>query len=325
MKALIFTFLPLFCTLSVWAQEPQEGSTDFTQSFVGESRHPPVRKIVVFPFDVPSSESKAAENSWWKVREELTQNKRFLIASKQMMLRKDVLVPKKNIDRASAVLLGKHLDADALVVATLRGRELKMTVYSALTGAVLWTQSQVMSTAQPIDQQMEGTSLRLIRDFVAHIPYQGFQILDPIVGKPVFDEGKSKRAKIEVAADSRIERGDLVQWIMIRETEPVYQNNNNLMVFAEGHVVEIERGIATVEIKRLKDSKLLEEKSLVRFPKEATRLQETMGLKSRTTGIGPEIVVAEMKAAQPDIEKHKDIVTTGVTIGSLLALILLAF
>src|SRR5688572_23590279 len=95
-------------------------------AYAQESEHLPVRKIVVFPFDVPAKDAEASDKAWWKVREELTTNKRFLIASKQLMMRKDVLVPKKDsdINRANAVLLGKHLDADALVVTSLKDREL---------------------------------------------------------------------------------------------------------------------------------------------------------------------------------------------------------
>lgn len=299
--------------------------SDFTKNETDNSPHMPVRKIVVFPFDTPARNAAEGEKAWWKVREELTANKRFLIASKQLMLRKDVFLPKRDIDRPSAILLGKHLDAEALVTASLRDRELRMTVYSALTGTVLWTQNLSLPTAQPIAELLENASLKLIRDFVAQIPYQGYQILDPLIGKPIFDEGSVKKAKVEVAADARVEPGDLVQWITIRDSAPVYQNINNLLIVAEGNVVALDRGIITVEIRRLKDPKLLIEKALVRIPKESTRLQESMALKTNSTGLSPEIILAEMRAAQPDIQEHKGTATTGMTLGSLLALILLAF
>ncbi|HEX4925049.1 MAG TPA: hypothetical protein VFV50_13230, partial [Bdellovibrionales bacterium] len=44
-----------------------------------------LRRLVVFPFDAPANVSGGAERAWWKVREELTNNRRFLIASKQFM------------------------------------------------------------------------------------------------------------------------------------------------------------------------------------------------------------------------------------------------
>ncbi len=329
----LFSFLiALTFSTSTYAQNPKTGDenirVDFGKDKVPkpeDSHHLPVRKIVVFPFDSLAKNQADMEKAWWKVREELTANKRFLIASKQLMNRKDVFISKREIDRPSAILLGKHMDAEALVTAYLADREFKMTVYSATTGAILWSQSLNMNSAQPIAEQIENTSLKLIRDFVAQIPYQGYQILDPIVGKPLFDEGSSKRAKVEVAADARVEKGDLVQWVTIQETTPVYQNLNNLLIVAEGNVVEVERGILTVEIKRLKDPKLLSEKALIRIPKEAIRLQETMALKSNPTGMSPEIIVAEMRAAQPDSHEHKGMVTTGVTLGSIVTLILLAF
>lgn len=303
----------------------QDLPSDFTPEKITETDHVPVRKIVVFPFDVAPRDADSGEKAWWKVREELTTNKRFLIASKQLMVRKDVMTAKKDMDRATAVLLGKHLDAEALVTSSVKERELKMNVYSALTGALLWSQKLALTTAQPVSEQLEEASVKLIRDFVASIPYQGFLIVDPLVAKPIIDEGSVRKAKVEVGVDARIERGDLVQWIQVRDTTPVYQNLSNLLVVAEGNVIEIDRGIVTVEIKRLKDAHLIVEKSLVRFPKEAGRLAETMSLKPKSAGVSTEIIVAEMRAAQPDIQKHKGIVATGATLGSILAFILLAF
>ena len=270
----------LFLGISAFAQEAPKSDdslkSDFTRGQIQDSDHLPVRKIVVFPFDASPKDGEAAEKAWWKVREELTSNKRFLIASKQLMMRKDVMTTKKEVDRASAVLLGKHLDADALVTSSIRDREFRMNVYSAATGALLWAQKLNLSTAQPISEQLEDVSVKLIRDFVASIPYQGFLIVDPLVGKPIFDEGSVRKAKVEVGTDARVEQGDVIQWIQVKENVPVYQSLTNLLVVAEGTIVEIDRGILTVEIKRLKDPNLITEKSLVRMPKEAARLAETM-------------------------------------------------
>jgi hypothetical protein len=321
----LFSFLSMALAQDLPEAKPDDIKSDFTQEKIAESDHLPVRKIVVFPFEVAPRDADAGEKAWWKVREELTANKRFLIASKQLMVRKDVMTPKKEIDRASAVLLGKHLDAEALVTGSVKDRELKMSVYSALTGSLLWTQKLALTTAQPVSEQLESASVKLIRDYVASIPYQGFLIVDPLIARPIFDEGSVRKAKVEVGIDARVERGDPVQWIQVRENAPVYQSLSNLLVVAEGNVIEIDRGIITVEIKRLKDPRLIVEKSLVRLPKEAIRLAETMSLKPKGSGISPEIIVAEMRAAQPDIQKHKGFVATGATLGSILAFILLAF
>ncbi len=48
-----------------------------------EIEHQLVRRLVVFPFQVPSRLVPRAEEAWWQIRQELTQNPIFLLASKQ--------------------------------------------------------------------------------------------------------------------------------------------------------------------------------------------------------------------------------------------------
>ena len=60
-----------------------------------------------------------------------------------------------------------------------------------------------------------NAALKLIQDFVASVPYQGFQIVDPLIAKPVFEEGRAMFAKVEVGKDAQIQKGDPVQWIRL--------------------------------------------------------------------------------------------------------------
>ena len=98
-------------------------------SMTAEARfeHERIHRMVVFPFKVESAEAdhdlpKLAEDTWWKTREKLTESKRFLVASRNFMQAKDVFQPRGELKPADALILGRLLDANALVTVFLEQR-----------------------------------------------------------------------------------------------------------------------------------------------------------------------------------------------------------
>jgi hypothetical protein len=298
----------------------------FSVPAFAQSEYLALRRLVVFPVETPTQYQAGADKAWWKVREELTNNRRFLIASKQFMIRKDVYQPRKALEPSDVVILGKLLDAQGLVVTHLKDRMLFMMVYSGETGITLWKNQFPLHPSVPIAEQLEGAALKLIQDFVSSIPYQGFQIIDPLMGKPVFEEGRAMFAKVEVGTDAQIQKGDPVQWIRLTGSSPLFQEGGQVTIVAEGIVSEIERDILTIEIKRVTDIQHLKEKSLVRFPKEQQRLQEDLALKDRyRKQLSPEMLVADMKPSTTESSQYRPLLTAISAIASIAAFILLAF
>jgi len=75
-----------------------------------------MRRWVVFPFDSDTPANKnSAENAWWKTRERLTLSKKYLVASRQFLIQKDVFQPRKNLNPDDVKLLAHLLDADVVV------------------------------------------------------------------------------------------------------------------------------------------------------------------------------------------------------------------
>jgi len=286
--------------------------------------HRLVRKIAVFPLETGKKDIEASERAWWKIREELTNNKRFMVASRQFMLRKDVLQPRFDLEPSGIILLGKILEAHAIIVTQLKNRNLSMVAYDCESGLTLWRNEVQLSASIPPAQQLDGAGIKLIRDFIASIPYQAFQIVDPLIGRPVYEEAKALLAKADSGSNVNVKIGDLVQWITVKNIPPVFQSNN-LIVVAEGTVIQAQNGILTIEIKRLKDRSFLQEKSMIRIPSEQQKLKENYAIKEGLKGISPDILLAEMRSAEPESNKNKGVLMTGVTLGSILAIILFAF
>jgi hypothetical protein len=298
----------------------------FSPPVRAENDHLLVRRIAAFPVQAPAAFSAGAERAWWKIREELTSNRRFLIASKQFMIRKEVFQPRGEMEEADAVILGKLLDANAMIVTYLKDRQLTMIAYSGVNGMTLWRNSVALHPSLPVGEQLEPSALKLVRDFIASIPYQGFLIVDPLIGKAIYDQGSSTLAKIEVGTDAQVQKGDPVQFVRITGMGPLFQEGGQMTVIAEGTVVQVESDIVTVEVKRVSDMQLLKEKTAVRLPKEAQRLQESYAFKDKfRRQLGPEMLSADLSPPETESQQHKPLLTTLSAIGSFALMILLAF
>ena len=292
------------------------------------SNHQLIRRLAVFPFSVPSELNAAADEAWWQAREEFASTRRFLVGSKQFLVKSDAFQPRKDLEPADAIILGKLLDAHALVTFQLQERRLMMTVYDGGNGSTIWRRGLSLHPSLPMGDQLPQIAKRMVDDFVASIPYQGFTIVDSLIGQAVYEEGDVKLAQVDLGLATQGQTGDLVQWIRISGTtvDPVFQGGSKTVVFAEGKVVKIEQGIATVEIQRASSIKDLKEFSLVRVPREADRLTKAYAINAgpRTT-LTSELVSPEAAPMEQLAKERKPLATTLSIITSIAGFLLLAF
>ena len=195
---IIFVFLCLFCATANSAVN-----------------HELVRRITVFPMLAQAKYNKSAESTWWKVRERLTEDKRFLVASRSFLVKKDVFQARSELTPADAIILGQLLDAHALVTIFLSKRELHMHVYEGNFGQLLWDSKVNLHPSIPIKKQLEEAGMKLVNDFIASIPYQGYVIIDKFEGKAVIEDGANYLVKAKVGLDAKLKVGDKLQLINI--------------------------------------------------------------------------------------------------------------
>ncbi len=306
------------------------GSFSSSLSFADDSgnnvvEHEVVRRLAFFPFETDEEYKKEAESGWASAREFLMDTKRFYVASKKLMIQKDVYQPRHTIINTDAILLGKLLDADCIVSTFVTKTEIKMFAYSGIDGFILWQNSVSLNPSLPVNKQLEPLSLKLTQDFLASMPYQGFQIIDPLIGKAVFEEGDISLAKVDVGAKFGIQIGDTVQWLRIRRlnSNPLFQGGGEYRVVAEGEVTKIEKETLLVQIKRAVDIKSLDKKNLVSFPTETANLQSRYAL-AKEKSVSPTLLSEPLYPTETSSTKSKPLVTSVVSIGSIAALLLLA-
>ncbi|MCB0363819.1 MAG: hypothetical protein H6624_15965 [Bdellovibrionaceae bacterium] len=294
----------------------------------GPVEHPLLRRITVFPLQADNSLTKATEEAWWQVRESLTENRRFLVASKNFLIQKDVYQPRGELSPADAIILGKLLDAHALVVTYLKAKTLYMKVYEGDYGRLLWHHEFRLQPSIPVARQIPGAAKKLILDFIASIPYQGFVVVDSLIGKPVYSEKDKYLVKIDVGENSLIETGDQVQLVRVfsDNLRPLFIDGATSEIFAEGRVVAANRNVVTVEVLRATKLAEIKEMSLVRLPRELKRLRQSYALRQSTrTGFDPEIMAPGMTSVDKEIAEKKPLVTSISFIVNLAAWLILAF
>lgn len=294
-----------------------------------QTEHTLVRRISVFPLKVNQPElAQVAEEAWWELRETLTRDKRFLVASKNFLQQKDVFQARATLTPADAIILGKLLDANALITTYIDDRVLYMKAYEGDYGRPLWEHSLVLQPSLPVAQQLRQATVKLVQDFIAAIPYHGFVVIDPLKGRPVYQEGRRLLVMAEIGSTADVDVGDPAQLVRIYSDhlKPLFTHGASLEVFAEGRVVEHTREHIVIELDRLNRATAIQEGTLVRLPREMKRLEQLYSIQdSLKSKIDPEFFSPGMTAAKQKEDETRPLIASLMFIANIAAFLLLAF
>ncbi len=295
---------------------------------LAQGNHTLIRRLTVFPIKAGPELQKVAEEVWWELRELMTKDKRFLVASKNFLMQKDVYQARGILSPADAIILGKLLDANALVTTFIEDRTLHMRVYEGDYGRPLWQHSLVLQPSLPIAEQLQPAAIKLAQDFIASIPYHGFVVTDPLKGQPVYKEGRRILVRAEIGATAEVDVGDAAQLIYVfsDSLKPLFSQGASIEVFAEGRVVERLREFVTIELDRLNRTANIQDGTMVRMPRELKRLEQAYALGDNFQNkIDPEFFSPGMTTATEKEKERKPLVASLLFIANLAAFLLLAF
>lgn len=285
-----------------------------------------IRRIAVFP--IADANFAKSEDAWWQMREALTLNQRFQVASRRFMINRGVFQPRKDLKPADAIILAKILDAQALVVSYVKDREFFVKVFDGENGYLLWQEQVGFHPAISINDQIIKAATKSMNSFRLALPYQGFQVVDESINKPVYEDGAKKFAQVFIGSGSGVKAGDPVQWIRVTgDSSGSFLNSAPVvMTVAEGKVSEVKGDRAVVELIKMSSDSVLVENALVRFPMEAKRLVEaSAGSDGLTSKLEAEYLTSEMKSVGEFNRDHSEASSSMAWILNLAAFILLAF
>lgn len=286
-----------------------------------------VKRISVFPFHVAKELESTAENSWWDLREKLTESKRFFVASKNFMQAKDVFQPRGELQPADVLILGRLLDADALISVYVIDRQLSMRVYETKRGFTLWSGDIEMHPTLQLSKQLTDSVRKLLYDFLSSIPYHGYVVVDSIIGRPSYSEGEKLLFKADIGLGTQITVGDTVQLVrvVVDKILPVFQGGATVEVYVEGKIISVDRQIITAQVTHRQENAEIKPEALLRVPDELRRIKEMYGLnESAEKSLSARVVWGPSELTTEQKEK-KPLVTSLAWMANFALVLLLAF
>ena len=300
-----------------------------------------IEKIAVFPVlykgergeKMDEATRKSLDETWWQVRDELTQTGRFVVASRAFLQKADAFQPRGALSVGDAVILGRYVEADALMTILLKDRSLTISIYGAVDGMRSWVQTVELHPSVLIREQVGKISRALVREFIASLPYQAVTVQDALAKQAVYSENGKRFVRIKVAS-SKVVVGDAVEWIDVSRAtlEPLFQGGAKTIVQAEGNVSEIGEGFAVCELTRVVDVHAVRAGALVNLPAEQQRLAIAAKSKDSATSAAIVSLLAQNASIEPEAkqaERKNDesgpFATTLSILGSLALILLLAF
>jgi hypothetical protein len=284
-----------------------------------EYQLPLIRKIAVFP--TADAQTSLAEDAWWQSRELLAKDQKFLVASRRFMINRGAFQPRKSLKPADAIILAKILDAEALITTWVQDRVMYLHVYEGVNGMLIWKGESAFHPAISINEQLIKANLRLMNNFLIDVPYHGFQITDPVIGKALYEKNEKRFAQVFIGTEQKIEVGDTAQWI---EAEGNL-NSLKLVIIAEGVVTEIKKDSVEVEITKLRSADDLVDNALVRFPSQIKKQQDQRLSDDKTANLTTEYLSTEVKNANEVYKQTHPTATALAFIVNIGTLLLLGF
>lgn len=286
--------------------------------------HNLLRKIAVFPI----AEANVANNeeAWWQMREFLTRDKKLLIASKRFMINRGVFQPRRMLKPADAIILGRLLDAQALMVTFLEDRTLRMVVYDGENGYILWQEENQLHPAIAINDQLIKACTKMVSDFMQALPYQGFILKDEITDKIISEKEDKRFVKIFYGAGVTPDKGDPVELLRINgDASKIFLEAMNLQILGEAEIVEVQEDYAIAELLKVKDLEDVKENTLVRFPKEASTLKNLYHSDVKSASLSGEYLNNELKPISDFQKEHSTGATAVAILVNIAAFMLIAF
>jgi hypothetical protein len=283
---------------------------------------PLVRKVAVFP--IAGAAGEAAEDAWWQSREVLTKDQRFYVASRRMMVNRGAFQPRRNLKPADAIILGKILDAQALMTFQLDQRTLLMKVFESENGRLFYESKFDFHPVLSVNEQLKKAVNQLSEQFLKNQLFHGFVISNPLFKELIY-EIKDKKVITVFKGGFLLEPGDQVRVIkaLAQNEGALVSAETRLEVIALGKVLSVAENEAQVELQQISSEEDLKEFSFVLFDKYSKEFGYLEDKES--SNLATEYLTSELKDINEVRASHGKTNSSLAWIFNLALLVLLAF
>lgn len=293
----------------------------------GAGAHEPMHRVSVLPFVAPAELKEEAETAWWSVREELTSLGRFLVATKRVMLTRDVFVPRLHLKPSEAIALSQTLDADAIATGGLEDSQVVLRLYGRERGSLLWELRANFASHRPAKDQVDELFRQLAQQLLVDVPYQG-HVTNRGSSSGFQSSQVGQLVAVTLGKAENYRQGDQVIFGNLLEVgaQALFQGGGEFQPVAYGQIVRLDPPIAQVRLSSVAQGRENRLAPLAVVPSGADRLKVELGMSHEIKVPLPSTLsnASQLDREERDEEVHR-VVAVLSWVGSLVAMLLLAF
>ncbi|MAF92993.1 MAG: hypothetical protein VX583_04605 [Bdellovibrionota bacterium] len=193
-------------------------------------------KLAVFPVLAEGLEPGLKANVWWEFRKTITEDGRFLVASKQFLQMKDTYQARSNLSVKESIFLGEHLQADILISLSLEEKFLVLRSYSAEDGYSLIELREKYLNNLPKEKQLIGLANKLAKNWLKKLIFHG-------IGSPSTEAGLYSFRISKHLSQDLLDEAKLIR-IRRTNTGELFQNSHRSVEFDQLIWVKTEGNLA---------------------------------------------------------------------------------
>jgi hypothetical protein len=253
-----------------------------------------IRKVAVFP--ARGVDENLIDDLWWQLREIIAQDGRFEVATRRLMINRQVLSPRSELKSADAVIMGRILEADLLITHQVLKKKAVFTATRTSDGIIVWKEEAMLNPSIPESDQLLPVFKNLAKDFLKAVPYVGYQSLDPNNQKLYESDGGLGFVFVTVSNGESL-LNQKFYWLNVSyPSQPLLKSRGNFLVLNWGRAVEfIKPNILKIKLEKPFDESYMSNGAPVYLSLSAPDSNEEPLFGTKISEIGSEYLISDMK------------------------------
>jgi hypothetical protein len=280
-----------------------------------------LKRVVIFP--ARGVDDSILDELWWQIREQVANDGRFEVATRRLMINRQVLAPRGELKPSDAVILGRILEADMLMTHQLDKKKATLYVVRASDGVSLFKEELPLNPAIPESDQVIPIFKTLVSNFLKLVPYAGYQIPSPFSNLIYEPDGSLGFVYVMIPKSESLVNSKVFWVNTIYFNQPLLKSKPNFQPFNFGQAIEfIKPNILRVRIEKPFDENTMTAGTPVYLENSGSQSEGDSIFGSKMSEISSEYLMTDTSPNRRVTEQSPQATFLGM-IASLAAMLLL--
>jgi len=280
-----------------------------------------IKRVAIFP--ARGVDDTLVDELWWQLREAIAADGRFDVATRRLMINRQVLAPRSELKPADAVILGRVLDADLLITHYVIKKKAVVSAVRAVDGLLVWRDEVPLNPAIPDSDQLLPIFKSVMTAFLNAVPYAGYQVLSPDTQKLYESDGSLGFVYVSTPnAESLL--GQKIYWLNVTySSQPLLKAKGAFQPLSWGKSVEFIRpNILKVKLERPFDELVMSSGVPVYVSLSAADEASVPLFGSKISEMGSEYLISDLKINKRITEQSGSATFLGFVISAAMLLLI---